>query len=175
MEGANRAHSLVKANLQCFIHSAVRGRSCYVMGTDMRIKVLATGLYTYPDLIVVCGEPLFEDDALDTLLNPNVLFEILSDTTEAFDRGAKASMYRRIPSLQEYIVVAQSEPLLECFIRQRNGNWLLKSAAPLTDALTLDSLNVTIPLSEIYRQVEFPPVKLRAEYPRRPGGSPATQ
>jgi Uma2 family endonuclease len=167
MSGATRPHILIVGNLVAHLKQHLRDSDCEVYSNDMRVKVTATGLYTYPDVVVACGKPQFIDGEFDTLLNPKVLIEVLSESTEAYDRGDKARMYRQIPSLQEYVIVSQSQPLVESYLRQDGEKWLFRAAAAIESDLALDSLGIRIPLSEIYRQVQFPPVSLRQEYPRR--------
>jgi Uma2 family endonuclease len=122
----------------------------------MRVQVSATGLYTYPDLVVVCGERKFLDDNRDTLLNPTLIVEILSPTTEAYDRGKKFSHYRTLESLQEYVLVSQDRVQVECFKRQSAGQWLLTAASRPDDAVCLDSVGCTLPLADIYEDVAAP-------------------
>ena len=107
MSGASWAHSVIKDNLAWETRNQLQGGPCRVVTSDLRVKVSATGLYTYPDLLIVCGEPEFEDEVFDTLLNPRVIVEILSDSTEKYDRGTKFTQYRQLSSLQEYVLVAQ--------------------------------------------------------------------
>jgi len=157
MAGASREHILVVANLTRVIGNQLLDRPCEVYPIDMRVKVSATGLYTYPDLAIVYGPPRLEDRHGDTLLNPPVLIEVLSESTEAYDRGAKAGQYRRIPSLQELVLVAQDRPHIERYTRQPDGQWLLAEAQSLDESITLSSLAVTLPLVEVYCGIEFPP------------------
>lgn len=156
MAGATRAHILIVSNLARVLGNQLLDRPCEVYPVEMRVKVSATGLYTYPDLAVVCGEPRFDDDQRDTLLNPTVLIEILSDSTEAYDRGAKSSQYRQLPSLRELVLIAQDRPQVERYSRQPDGQWLLTEARELSEVMALDSIAVSLPLVEIYRRVEFP-------------------
>jgi Uma2 family endonuclease len=107
MTGASRTHNLIAGNTLASLHSQIRRTPCQIFPSDMRVKVQKTGLYTYPDLVLICGEPQFTDDALDTLLNPLVLIEILSPSTERYDRGLKFQHYRTIETLQDYILIAQ--------------------------------------------------------------------
>jgi Uma2 family endonuclease len=104
---------------------------------------------------IVCGQPLFDDEVRDTLLNPTVLFEVLSKSTELYDRGIKSASYRKISSLKEYVLIAQDRPQVERYVRQPDGSWLLREASELTEAVTLESVGVVLPLAEIYRQVTF--------------------
>lgn len=155
MVGATREHNLITANLLRESGNQLRDRPCELYPSDMRVKVSRTDLYTYPDVTIVCGQPQFEDNESDTLLNPTVLFEVLSKSNEAYDRGAKAANYRKIPSLREYVVIAQGRPQVERFARQPDGSWLLREAGELTESITLESVSVVLPLAEIYRQVTF--------------------
>ena len=106
MAGASFEHTLIKDNISGEARSELKNGPCRVLTSDIRVKVDATGLYTYPDVAIVCDEPQFEDDAVDTLLNPRVIVEVMSDSTEKYDRGAKFVHYRQVPSLQEYILVS---------------------------------------------------------------------
>jgi Uma2 family endonuclease len=155
--GATREYILIVGNLSHVLNQQLRDRPCEGYSADMRVKVSATGLYTYPDLTVVCGEPRFEDDQFDILLNPTVLIEVLSDSTEAYDRGTKASQYRQLPSLRELVLVAQDRPHLERHQRQSDGRWVLADSRSLADTMPLDSIEVELPLAEIYRRIDFPP------------------
>lgn len=161
MAGANRAHVVARDNLAGELHSVFKGSSCRAYSVDMRVKVQATGLYTYPDIAIVCGEPQFEDNVLDTLLNPRVLVEVLSPSTEAYDRGEKFTQYRQVPSLQEYVLVAQNRPLVERHVRQPDGSWLMTEFAGLEQVLEFTSVPARVPLAEIYRDVTFPETPLR--------------
>jgi Uma2 family endonuclease len=124
--GATREHNLLVVNITAELRSALRKKPCETSASDMRVKVPATGLYTYPDASVVCGKPEFEDDTLDTLLNPLVLVEVLSDSSERYDRGKKFEQYRSIPSLTDYVLVAQDRALVEHFRRGEGGTWVLR-------------------------------------------------
>ena len=156
MSGARRAHSRISVNLTSGLDRRLLGSPCEVFNSDMRVRVSKTGLYTYPDLSIACHDPQFIDDRGDTLLTPKVLFEVLSETTEKYDRGAKSNHYRQIESLQEYVLVSQSEPHVEVFQRCSDGKWLMSEARELSASITIESLGITLPLSEIYLRVEFP-------------------
>ena len=155
MAGASREHNLIVANLVGEIRNALKDRRCEVYPSDMRVKVATTGLYTYPDATVVCGDPEFEDDQFDTLTNPTVLFEVLSDSTESWDRGGKFRQYRDIPSLKEYVMVTQDRASVERYIRQTDGGWLLQEIESISASVRFDSINVMVPLAEIYRNIRF--------------------
>ena len=137
------------------LRQRLRGRDCEVYPGDMRVKVSPSGLYTYPDVAVVCGEPQFEDAELDTLLNPKVLIEVLSPSTADYDRGGKFAQYRRLPSLQEYVLISQDRPLVEHYVRQPPNQWMLTENESLQDTVDLPSIDCELPLAEIYFKVRF--------------------
>jgi Uma2 family endonuclease len=153
MAGASREHILIGGNLHAGIHPQLRDRPCEVYMSDMRVLVSRTGLYTYPDVVAVCGEPRFEDSAVDTLLNPSVIIEVLSDSTEAYDRGKKFGHYRRLESLREYVLVDQDQAHVERYTRQ-GDEWLLTELTGLEGTLRLESVDCTVAMREIYAKVE---------------------
>src|SRR5712691_1212035 len=124
MTGASRKHNLIVTNILISLGQQLRGRPCEAYSSDMRVKVTTPGLYTYPDVVVVCGKPEFEDEEVDTLLNPTLLIEVLSTSTERYDRIAKTSYYRTLDSLTEHLLVAQHEVRIEQYVRQPRGEWL---------------------------------------------------
>ena len=157
MSGASRKHNLIAGNVNRELGQQLRNRECEVYQGDMRVKVSPTGLYTYPDVSVVCGEPEFEDAEVDTLLNPKVIVEVLSPSTADYDRGGKFTHYRRLPSLQEYVLISQDRPLVEHYVRQGQDEWLLTEHSSLEDGLILPSIGCRLPFSEIYLKVRFDP------------------
>ena len=159
MAGASREHNLIAGNFFGELRSQLKGRPCEAYVGDMRVRITRSGLYTYPDVVAICGEPEFLDAEVDTLLNPTVLIEVLSDTTEEYDRGTKLKHYRKLPSLREYVLVSQSEPLIEQFTRRDNNHWDLSETVGLETTLRLSSIGCDIPLAEIYEKVVFPPPK----------------
>jgi Uma2 family endonuclease len=159
MAGAGRAHILITGNLSQKIGNQLKNRPCETYISDMRVLVSRSGLYTYPDLIVVCGEPRFLDDESDTLLNPTVNIEVLSPTTESYDRGKKFSHYRRLESLKEYVLVAQDEAFVERYSRQ-GDIWQLSDWTSMDESLSLASIDCIIPLREIYARIDFPDAPL---------------
>lgn len=156
MAGASKEHVTIVNNIGGELRARLKGRPCDVFGTDMRLKVDRTGLYTYPDITAVCGEAKFEPSAVDTLLNPQVLFEVLSPSTEAYDRGAKFGHYRQVPSLRDYVVVSQDKCLIEHFVRQPDDSWLLTVFDNMAQTVPLPALACELPLAEIYYRIEFP-------------------
>lgn len=157
MAGASEQHNTICVNISREISLRLRGRPCRVYANDMRVKVSPTGLYTYPDVIVVCGERTFEDTQGDTLINPTVVVEVLSRKTEAYDRGEKFAHFQRLESLRDYILVAQNRPRVEHFVRHGDQQWLLTVADRLEDTVEIASVNCSLSLSEIYENVDFPP------------------
>jgi Uma2 family endonuclease len=155
MAGASRPHILITGNLSRKIGNQLENRPCETYSNDMRVLVSGSGLYTYPDLIVVCGEPRFLDNMSDTLLNPTVIVEVLSPTTESYDRGKKFSHYRRLESLKEYVLVAQDEVFVERYLRQ-GDIWQLSDWTSMDETLSLASIDCHVPLREIYTRIEFP-------------------
>src|SRR6266850_4282161 len=157
MTGASRKHNLIGTNLVVSFAQQLRGKSCEVYPGEMRVKVRTTGLYTYPDVVIVCGEPKFEDEEIDTLLNPTVLIEILSTSTERYDRIAKTSYYRTIDSLTEHLLVAQHEYRIEQYVRQEDQRWSLFDYRSLDDVAQLQSIGCSLALRDVYDRIEIDP------------------
>jgi len=155
MTGASREHNLIVGNIYASLHGQLRKRSCEVYATDMRVKVSATGLYTYPDVVVVCGSPQLEDEHFDTLLNPTVLIEVLSASTEDYDRGKKFARYRRLESLCDYLLVAQDRMHVEQYTRQPDGAWRFSEAEQPEAKVVLASIDCELVLDEIYEKIRF--------------------
>ena len=155
MAGASPTHVLIVANIVAALHGQLRRRPCNVYSTDLRVQVQASGLYTYPDVVVVCGDLQFDDDHQDTLLNPTLIVEVLSESTQDYDRGGKFAQYRKIPSFMEYVLVAQDECQVEHFVKQAHGGWLLSETNRLDDTLSLSSIECTLLLSDVYEKVQF--------------------
>lgn len=153
MTGASRRHNLISVNIASSLNAQLAERECEVYVSDMRVKVGRTGLYTYPDVVAVCGSPQFEDNQVDTLLNPVVVLEVLSKSTEGYDRGDKFEHYRTVESLSEVILVAQDKYHLEQYARQSDNHWLLSETNNLEDTIKLSSINCELSLRAIYRKV----------------------
>ena len=154
MPGASRAHNLITVHVTGELYIQLRTRSCEVYPSDMRVKVSAAGLYTYPDVIVVCDEPRFEDGHFDTFLNPTVLIEVLSPSTTAYDRGEKFRRYQYLDSLCEYVLVSQDRVRVEHYLRQEQG-WELAEFRSLSDVFRLVSIGCELSLQAIYAKVNF--------------------
>jgi len=157
MSGASRQHNLITTNISRELSQQLKDRPCEVYAVDMRVKVRANGLYTYPDIAVVYAESQFEDDFVDTLLNPTVLVEVLSESTARYDRIAKTSYYRTIDSLAEHLLVAQHEVRLEQYTKQANGQWLLSEYTSINEVMQLPSIDCVLKLSDIYGKITFDP------------------
>jgi Uma2 family endonuclease len=153
MSGASRRHNLIAGNFHRELSSQMRGRSCEAYVSDMRVKVSPAGLYTYPDIAAVCGEALFEDEQIDTLVNPTVIIEVLSDSTEAYDRGEKFAQYRRLEALSEYVLVAQDKIRIEHF-RREGEEWVLSEVSAPEAILHLGSIDCHVEIAAIYEKVE---------------------
>lgn len=155
MSGGTYPHGVIILNLGAELRAALKGRPCSTTSNDVRLRVSPGGLYTYPDVMVVCGDPRFADDQADTLLNPTLIVEVLSHSTEAHDRGLKFEQYRMIESLKEYVLVSQYRPKIEKFRRQASGEWVLSECTGLEAVCEFGSVECRIPLSEIYSNVKF--------------------
>ena len=155
MAGGSRRHNLIKGNTERELSLQMKTRSCEVYSSDQRVHIPATGLYTYPDVLVVCGEPHFDDEQGDTLLNPTLIVEVLSPNTEAYDRGKKFEHYLSIDSLSEYLLISQDEPRIEQFVRQDGGRWLFTAVAGLDSRITLPSILCELSLAEVYDKVKL--------------------
>jgi Uma2 family endonuclease len=153
MSGASLPHNLIVANLVAALHLQLRGTSCRVYPSDLRVWNPERRSYTYPDVAVVCGEPQASDERRDVLLNPTLLIEVLSDSTEAKDRGEKSEGFRRLVSLQEYLLISQTEPRVERYRRYGERQWMLSEALEMGDVVELDSIGCTLALKDIYENV----------------------
>ncbi len=156
MTSGTPAHSLIASNFIREAGNALKGRPCVVYTSDLRVKVNPSGLYTYPDVTIVCREQLFDDELRDTLVNPSVIVEVLSKSTASYDRGPKSKHFRKVESLQALIFIEQESPAVEVYRRQSDGNWILSDATELTDSTAIEPIGILIPLAEIYRNVSFP-------------------
>lgn len=157
MSGGTYSHSVVMTNVIALLHSRLRGTPCRPLESNMRFRIDSRNRYVYPDITVVCGPPQFDpkDTKQTTLLNPRVVIEVLSDSTQAYDRGDKFDAYRSVPTLEEYVLVAQGSPLVETYHRQADGSWRLEIFHGLEAVARLRSLNVDLPLAEVYRDITF--------------------
>lgn len=157
MGGASKLHVKIVTNLVGELHSQLKAGPCEAYSTDLRVQVAPTGLYTYPDVIVLCEEPRFSDTQEDTLLNPALIIEVLSESTKDYDRGGKFEQYRTIDSFVEYLLIAQDRPHVEHYTRQLDGSWLLHETNSLEDTIQLKSVPCSLRLADIYSKVHFQP------------------
>lgn len=156
MTGASRKHNLIALNIAGEFRQQLKGKPCETYVNDMRVRIPATGLYTYPDVVVVCDEPEFEDDFVDTLVNPTLLVEVLSESTESYGRCRKSGYYRTVQSLAEYLLVAQDEYKVEQYVKQPEGRWLLTDIRSPEGIVELTSVPCTLALKEVYDKVALP-------------------
>ena len=155
MTGASRKHNLITLNIARRISEALDNRPCETYSNDMRVKVSLSGLYTYPDVVATCESPQFEDDFVDTLLNPQAIVEVVSESTESYDRGKKFAHYRRIPSLKDYLLVSQDRVMVEHYMREPNNRWLLTEISQLEESVNLLSIDCRLRLADIYAKVDL--------------------
>jgi len=155
MVGARKNHNRISSNTSSILWNKLQSTQCEVFSSDMRVKIAAIEKYTYPDIVVACDRIEFLEDELDSLLNPVVIIEILSDSTESYDRGLKFTHYRLIESLQEYILISQYHCQVEKFKRDKDGIWIYSSVEKMEQSVKIDSIKCELPLSEIYHRVEL--------------------
>ena len=152
---SNLSHNLIAGNIVAGLYICLGNSGCFVFANEMRVSIPSVKSYFYPDVGVVCGEPRFEDDVFDTLLNPIVIVEVLSPSTEAYDRGDKFAHYRQLQSLQEYILISQNKVRVDHYVRQ-TAQWGLTDFQKLEQHLPLTSIQCELPLQEIHENVPFP-------------------
>ena len=153
MSGASRKHNLIVANVVGELRSQLKKRPCRVYPSDMRLKIESTKLYTYPDVMIVCGKEIFADDREDMLLNPDVIIEVLSDSTESYDRGKKFGHYRQIASLKEYVLISQNSRKIEKFLKTEHRQWIWDETDEENPEIILESVECALHLDEIYDKV----------------------
>jgi Uma2 family endonuclease len=155
MAGASREHDLICQNLTLYLLPQARKNDCETHTGDMRLKVLATGLFTYPDFTIYCDVLIYTGDKPDTLTNPSIIFEVLSPSTKNHDRETKFHHYQQIPSLQEYVLVSQEKPCIERFLRQDDGTWNYLKVEGLEGSIDFPSVGASLALANAYEQVDF--------------------
>jgi Uma2 family endonuclease len=157
MSGASPRHVWIAANVVAEFRQQLKGKPCRASASDLRLRVTPAGLYTYPNVMVVCGEVQFADDQKDTVLNPTLIVEVLSESTRHYDRGRKFQHYRKLPSLIEYLMIEQDEPHIEHLTRQRENHWDFVEFDDLAQSVQLTSIGCILPLAEVYDKIEWPP------------------
>jgi Uma2 family endonuclease len=155
MTGASRRHNFIAGDVFDVLKNQLRGKPCEVFISDMRVRIPSANLYTYPDVVVACGKPEFEDAEVDTLLNPVLIVEVLSKSTAAYDRRQKFDYYRTLPSLEEYLLVEQDEYHVVQYVRQRDGRWLLADIRGAEASVELSSVGCVLKLADVYERVEM--------------------
>jgi Uma2 family endonuclease len=155
MAGGSEAHNLICGNLLRELGNHFKGRPCYVYTSDMKVQIESANLGAYPDVMATCGERQFLDDRRDVIMNPALIVEVLSDSTEAYDRGDKFACYRSIPSLRAYLLLSQQRVSAELFLRQPSGDWLLSVYTDPSDRIPLAALDTELSLAEVYDKVEL--------------------
>lgn len=156
MAGASPTHALITVNVTVALGLHLRGNPCRVYSNDLKVRIGRAGNYYYPDLTVVCGQLQYHDEHQDVLLNPTIIVEVLSPSTEADDRGRKWIQYQQIESLTDYIMVSQNEPFIEHYSRQADGGWHYESCSELGEAITIHSIHCPLSLADVYEKVDFP-------------------
>ena len=157
MSGASFKHVKISSNIMVDVGSKLRGKKCNPFTSDLRIHIPKNTLYTYPDIVIVCGEPEMTDDDFDTITNPSVIIEILSKSTRDYDKGGKFTLYRDIPTLQEYILVDSEKVGVEKFVKNNDGSWQLTEYKTLNDSFVIDTTATTVALVDVYEAVLFKP------------------
>lgn len=156
MTGASETHNLICMNVAAALHTQLRRKACRVYANDMRVAIPSTKLYTYPDIVIVCGQPLFNDEEQDTLLNPKVIIEVLSPSTERYDRGMKFQHYSRLETISDYLLVSQNQRRIEHFVRQKTGQWLLDAITSPEQLVVIESVECSLNLDDVYEKVSLP-------------------
>jgi Uma2 family endonuclease len=177
MAGGSPKHAQLAFNVAGALSSRLRGKPCRGAGSDQRVRVEGTGMSTYPDVLVVCPPERYDERDPNALLNPRVIIEVLSPSTENYDRSGKFEHFKRIAELTDYLLISQDRVLVEHFRRGENGAWLLRSYLQRADEITLEDIEVTLPLEEIYERLELPTglPPARADQPRISGGEPSDE
>jgi Uma2 family endonuclease len=155
MTGATANHSMIVLNIGSELNVQLRGRGCKAFVIDMKVRLPGSNKFFYPDVTAVCGELQYHDERNDIITNPDFIAEVLSPSTEAFDRGAKFRAYRTVESLKEYLLVEQHSPLVEHYVKEEDGRWTLSTSAGLESSLTLSSIGCTLNLGAVYDKVDF--------------------
>jgi Uma2 family endonuclease len=154
MAGTTRNHNRISVNVVRLLDNQLLERECNVYSSDMRVKITATEKYTYPDVVAVCGEEQFEDSTEDTLLNPMLIIEVLSKSTEAYDRGAKFEYYQTIESFREYVLISQEPFRVEQFVRKTKNEWTYFEFRQAEDVVKLNSIDCELVLKDIYHKIQ---------------------
>ncbi len=165
MSGGSPQHALIALNIGAALRARLKGKPCLPYGSDLRVRIAGHQRCVYPDVSVICGKIEYDpdDETGNSVLNPRLIVEVLSPSTEAYDRGDKFASYREVPSLAEYVLISSSDPRVETFLRQSDGTWAFSSSSANDSRTILRSLQIELPLGEIYADVQFPPPAHRVE------------
>jgi Uma2 family endonuclease len=155
MTGGSEEHNLIVANVVRELGNRFKGQPCLVYPSDMRVHIAAEDVGAYPDVMAVCGDRQFLDERRDTITNPTLIVEVLSESTEAYDRGDKFAHYRSLPSLMAYLLISQSRIRAELFVRQANDTWNLSIYSDLADEVPLAAVDSALPLAEVYDKLDL--------------------
>lgn len=156
MTGSSWEHNVITANLTAELHTRLKQGPCTVLSNDLRVRIETANAGTYPDIAVLCEAPAFYDDRRDTVTNPTLLIEVLSPSSEGYDRGTKFACYRTLPSLRQYVLVAQDRVAVDVLTRESDGRWVISSFDRLDQEVPFESLGCTLPMAEIYARIRFP-------------------
>jgi Uma2 family endonuclease len=155
ISGASFKHNIIEDNLRGLVGVFLKGKKCRSFGSNLRVHIPKNNLYTYPDILIVCDKPIFQDDTFDTLLNPTVIIEILSPSTANYDRGAKFDLYREIDSLKEYILIDSSTVHFVNYLKNVDNTWTLSESKSLADLFFISSIGLQTALADVYNAVEL--------------------
>ena len=155
MSGGTPPHAWITTNVVGQLWQQLKGKPCRVASSDLRLRVSPTGLYTYPDVMVICGDLQLTDGRKDTVINPSVIVEVLSESTQDYDRGRKFEHYRTLPSLSDYLMVAQDKPHVEHWMRQAENRGLLVEYHDLGQMIEIPSIGCLLPMAEIYDKIDW--------------------
>lgn len=155
LAGASLEHNRISKNITKSLSNQLNNKPCESFQSDLKVKEQTSGLFTYPDIVVICGEPVFYDQEKDTVTNPTVLMEVLSPSTEGYDRGFKFELYRKIKSLKDYLLISQEKTSIEYYTRLSDGSWNLKEYTDKSQSIDIKSIECSLDLNEVYYNVKF--------------------
>lgn len=155
LAGASLEHNRISKNITKSLSNQLNNKPCESFQSDLKVKEQSSGLFTYPDIVVICGEPVFYDQEKDTILNPTVLMDVLSPSTEGYDRGFKFELYRKIKSLKDYLLISQEKISIEYYTRLSDGSWNLKEYTGKSQSIEIKSIDCSLDLNEVYYNVKF--------------------
>lgn len=155
MAGASRNHNLIALNTSTSLNAQLRDRPCEVYQSDMRVQTKENSAYRYPDIVVVCAEPIFADTSPVSLINPTLIIEVLSASTAEKDYEQKSQEYRQMPTVQEYVLISQTTARIQRYLKQDDFNWLYTDLVGLNQQLYLQSIDCTLDFSEVFRRIDF--------------------